>query len=171
VLFKPNSTATRAQLSKMVVLAANWTLENPATATFNDVPYGSTFYRYVETAAAHNVTTGYPCGGAGEPCPGRYFRPGFNVTRAQTAKMVTVSRGWAVIVPVDPTFADMAYNPSADSLYAYVETSASKGIINGYPCGGAGEPCDSQNRPYFRPSNNVTRAQLSKMIALAMDTP
>ncbi len=171
VLFKPNSTATRAQLSKMVVLAANWTLENPATPTFNDVAYGSTFYRYVETAAAHNVTTGYPCGGAGEPCPGRYFRPGFNVTRAQTAKMVTVSRGWAVIVPVDPTFADMAYNPSADSLYAYVETSASKGIINGYPCGGAGEPCDSQNRPYFRPSNNVTRAQLSKMIALAMDTP
>jgi hypothetical protein len=82
-----------------------------------------------------------------------------------------VSRGWTVIVPVDPTFADMAYNPSADSLYAYVETSASKGIINGYPCGGAGEPCDSQNRPYFRPSNNVTRAQLSKMIALAMDTP
>jgi S-layer homology domain len=169
VLFKPNSTATRAQLSKMVVLAANWPLQNPPTPTFNDVQYGSTFYQYVETAAAHNVISGYACGGAGEPCPGRYFRPGFNVTRAQTAKMVTVSRGWAVVTPSNPTFADMPYNPSGDSLYAYVETSASKGIISGYPCGGAGEPCDSQNRPYFRPSNNVTRAQLSKMLALALD--
>jgi hypothetical protein len=169
VLFKPNNPSTRAQLSKIVVLAAGWALDNPPTPTFNDVSYGSTFYQYVVTAASHNVISGYPCGGPGEPCPGRYFRPGASVTRAQSSKMVTVSRAWPVIVPADPTFADMPYNPSADSLYAFVETIADKGIISGYPCGGAGEPCDSENRPYFRPSNNVTRAQLSKMISLALD--
>jgi hypothetical protein len=41
----------------------------------------------------------------------------------------------------------------------------------GYPCGGPNEPCDGQNRPYFRPGNNATRAQLSKMLALALQQP
>jgi hypothetical protein len=30
------------------------------------------------------------------------------------------------------------------------------GIAAGYPCGGPGEPCDSENRPYFRPGNNIS---------------
>jgi hypothetical protein len=73
-------------------------------------------------------------------------------------------------VPGSPTFADVPYDPSNTSLYAYVETAAGRGIISGYPCGGSGEPCDSQNRPYYRPGNNVTRAQLSKMLSEALDT-
>ncbi len=36
---------------------------------------------------------------------------------------------------------------------------------SGYVCGGPGEPCDSQNRPYFRPGNNATRGQASKILA------
>ena len=36
----------------------------------------------------HGVISGYPCGGAGEPCPGTYFRPNNNVTRGQTSKIV-----------------------------------------------------------------------------------
>jgi hypothetical protein len=35
-----------------------------------------------------------------------------------------------------------------------------------YPCGGAGEPCvPSSNLPYFRPNNNATRGQTSKIVA------
>ena len=39
--------------------------------------------------------------------------------------------------------------------------------MSGYPCGGPGEPCDGQNRPYFRPFNNATRGQLSKIVSNA----
>ena len=167
-LFRPSGFALRAHLSKMVVLAAGWPLVNPPSPTFRDVPPGSTFYPFIETAAARGVISGYNCGGPGEPCPGRYFRPANNVTRAQTAKMVVVSRAWPVIVPGSPRFADVPYDPSNTSLYAYVETAASRGIISGYPCGGPGEPCDGQNRPYYRPGNSVTRAQLSKMLSSAL---
>ncbi|MGA7730471.1 MAG: S-layer homology domain-containing protein [Chloroflexia bacterium] len=92
--YRPNSDVTRAQLTKIIVLAAQqwdpvgWALLNPPQPTFNDVPAGSTFYGYVETALAHSVLEGYACGGPGEPCPGRYFRPNGNATRAQLSKMV-----------------------------------------------------------------------------------
>jgi hypothetical protein len=46
---------------------------------------------------------------------------------------------------------------------------ASRDIINGYQCGGPGEPCvPPLNRPYFRPGSNASRGQLSKMIYLAL---
>ncbi|HVG00105.1 MAG TPA: hypothetical protein VND68_09730 [Chloroflexia bacterium] len=37
--------------------------------------------------------------------------------------------------------------------------------MSGYPCGGPNEQCDDQDRPYFRPSNPVTRAQAAKIVA------
>jgi hypothetical protein len=92
--YRPNNDVTRAQLTKIIVRAAQqwdpigWALVDPAVPTFNDVPSGSTFYGFVETAVAHGLLDGYACGGAGEPCPGRYFRPNGNATRAQLSKMV-----------------------------------------------------------------------------------
>ena len=39
------------------------------------------------------------------------------------------------------------------------------GVISGYTCGGVGEPCVApNNRPYYRPSNGVTRAQMAKFV-------
>ena len=66
--FRPNANVTRGQLSKIVVGAAGWTLLNPPAATFADVPPGSAFYDFVETAACHGIVSGYACGGPGEPC-------------------------------------------------------------------------------------------------------
>jgi hypothetical protein len=92
--FRPNAQVTRAQLTKITVLSAiqvnpgAWQLLNPPEASFVDVAHGSTFYRYVETAVAHDLLQGYTCGSPGEPCPGRYFRPGNNATRAQLSKIV-----------------------------------------------------------------------------------
>jgi hypothetical protein len=153
----------------MVVLAAGWALANPATPTFQDVAPGSTFYQYVETAAAHGVINGYPCGGAGEPCVGPdnrpYYRLGNNVTRGQVSKMIALSRGWALANPSTATFHDV---PVGSTFFQYVETAVAHGIISGYPCGGPGEPCPGQ---YFRPGNNVTRAQLSKMLSRAIASP
>jgi hypothetical protein len=171
LLFRPANTATRAQLSKMVVLGAGWQLVSPSSPTFADVPSSDTLYLFIETAARHGVISGYQCGGANEPCGAGnkpYFRPGNNVTRAQTAKMISVSRGWQVVTPSDPTFADV---PPSSVLYGYVEAAAQHGVLGGYNCGGANEPCGAGNKPYFRPGLNVTRAQLSKMLSGALDGP
>jgi hypothetical protein len=86
--FRPGNNVTRGQLSKIIVTAEGWSLANPATATFRDVPVGSTFFPYVDTAFAHNLITGYPCGCPGETCPGSYFRTNNSATRGQIAKIV-----------------------------------------------------------------------------------
>jgi hypothetical protein len=57
--------------------------------------------------------------------------------------------------------------PSSSALWPYVERLLLNrpGVMQGYPCGGAGEPCDGQSRPYFRPGAGVTRGQTSKITA------
>jgi hypothetical protein len=90
--FRPGSNVSRAQVAKMISLAAGWQPLNSPVPTFADVPPGSTFYGYVERAAAEDAIDGYGCGGPGEPCPGRYFRPNGTATRAQAAKMVDTAR-------------------------------------------------------------------------------
>lgn len=106
---------------------------------------------------------GYPCGGPGEPCgPNNwpYFRPFANATRAQLAKIVSNAAGFDD-PPGEQIFTDVAPD---NGFYMWVQRLASRGIMGGYPCGGEGEPCDDQNRPYFRPYNNVTRGQTSKIV-------
>lgn len=165
--FKPNNNATRGQISKMMALTYKWQLEPLATDyTFADVLPGSTFFQYVEAAYKEGVVGGYTCGGAGEPCDSAnrpYFRPANNVTRGQIAKIIATGSKFADPV-TGQTFQDVA---PGSTFYQYIERMASRTIINGYPCGGAGEPCGAGNKPYFRPSANATRGQLSKMIYLA----
>jgi hypothetical protein len=166
--FRPYNQTTRSQTVKIVTLAEGWALVDPSTPTFADVPYGSTFYNYVETAYAHSILGGYPCGGEGEPCDDTdrpYFRPYAEVTRGQVAKLVTLARGWALSDPDEPTFSDV---PHGSTFYVYIETASQHGVIGGYPCGAEGEPCDEQDRPYFRPFNNATRGQIAKIVYLAV---
>jgi hypothetical protein len=165
--FRPSNNATRGQISKMMALTYQWYLEAPENGyTFADVPPGSTFHLYVEAAYREGVVSGYPCGGAGEPCDGQnrpYFRPSNNVTRGQIAKIVSNGSKFNDEV-TGQTFEDVAVG---STFYEFIERMASRGIINGYACGGPGEPCGIGNKPYFRPQSNATRGQLSKMIYLA----
>ncbi|MDQ3928617.1 MAG: S-layer homology domain-containing protein, partial [Chloroflexota bacterium] len=62
-------------------------------------------------------------------------------------------------------FADV---PAGSTFHPYIMCMACKGIISGYGCGQVpSEPCGPTNQPYFRPGTNVTRGQISKMVALA----
>lgn len=109
--FRPNSIVTRGQLAKMIVNARGWSPATPAVPTFNDVPVDNPFYGYIESVAAHNVISGYPCGGPGEPCPGSYFRPQNSSTRAQACKIIDNSRGSGPVptyTPGPPTFTPIA---------------------------------------------------------------
>jgi hypothetical protein len=77
--FRPYNNVTRGQLSKIVVEAAGWPLVNPPIPTFTDVPRGSAFYEYIETAFDQGIISGYADG---------TFRPGNDATRGQISKIV-----------------------------------------------------------------------------------
>jgi hypothetical protein len=66
-----------------------------------------------------------------------------------------------VICPGGQCFTDV---PSNNPFYGFINALYMDNIISGYPCGGTGEPCDAQHRPYYRPGNNVTRGQMAKFV-------
>jgi hypothetical protein len=160
--FRPNNNVTRGQLSKIVSNAAGFN-EAISGQTFEDVPPSSDFYLYVERMSSRGIIGGYPCGGVGEPCGAGnkpYFRLNAGATRGQIAKIVSNAKGYSD-TPGMQTFQDVS---ASSAFYLFVERLTSRGIMGGYPCGGTGEPCGTSNKPYFRPNNNATRGQVSKIV-------
>ncbi|MDQ5823060.1 MAG: S-layer homology domain-containing protein [Chloroflexota bacterium] len=162
--FRPGVNVTRGQISKMVALAAN--LTGPTgDQMFEDVAPGSTFYDPIQQLASRGYIGGYPCGTApAEPCGAGnrpYFRPGQNTTRGQLSKIVSQSAQFND-EPGTQKFSDV---PASSPFFEWINRLANKGVISGYSCGGAGEPCDAQSSPYFRPGENVTRGQTAKIVA------
>jgi hypothetical protein len=166
--FRPGNDLTRGQLAKIVSNAAG--LSDPVSGqSFEDVGTESPFYVYVERMYLHRILSGYPCGGQGEPCgpdDRPYFRPNTSANRGQISKIVAASAG--LVGRGDSPEAAMFEDVTAENpYYIFVQALASRGHMSGYPCGGQGEPCGSNNRPYFRPYNNTTRGQAAKIIANA----
>jgi hypothetical protein len=60
---------------------------------------------------------------------------------------------------------------ATNPFYTFVNRIYQQDIVSGYPCGGQGEPCDVQNRPYYRPDNFVNRQQMAKFIDNARHLP
>jgi len=164
--FRPYNNTTRAQMVKIVVLGLGVPSYTPPAGayTFADLPPSAPFWSVIEAAAHAGVVSGYACGGVGEPCDGQqrpYFRPNANVTRGQLAKIVVLATAWALQNPANAAFADVL---PGSAFYSFVATASCHGIISGYACGGVGEPCDGQQRPYFRPGANATRGQIAKIV-------
>jgi hypothetical protein len=126
------------------------------TLQFSDVPDGSTFYDFVQCLACQGIVNGYADG---------TFRPNNNVTRGQLSKIVANTVGLSD-PPGAPMFEDV---PLGSTFYDFVNRLAAPGIVGGYPCGGAGEPCVAPGHlPYFRPNANATRGQISKIVSNAV---
>ena len=145
--FRPYNNTTRGQLTKIVVLAFGLPLYTPPLPTFTDVPTTHTFYQYIETAAYEGLVSGYADG---------TFRPQNDVTRGQLSKIVVEAAGWPLLNPPTPTFSDVR---PGNPFYQYVETAYDQGIISGYADG------------TFRPGNNATRGQISKIVYEAVIAP
>ncbi|HYP41684.1 MAG TPA: YCF48-related protein, partial [Chloroflexia bacterium] len=162
--FRPNNDITRGQIAKVVSNAAGFN-ENPGAQIYEDVPSTNTFYAWINRLSMRGVMGGYPCGTVPtEPCgtPSKpYFRPNDNATRGQLAKIVASANG-ITGTPTGQRYEDVAPD---DTFYGWIEQLSGLGVMGGYPCGVAGELCGSDNKPYFRPSNNVTRGQASKIVA------
>jgi plastocyanin len=161
--FRPNADVTRGQLAKIVSNSAGYD-DTPTGQTFEDVPADSTFYLWIERIAGRGVISGYACGAPGEPCNTSnrpYFRPGANATRGQISKIVAIAKNYNN-TPTGQTFEDV---PATNTFYLWVEQLASRGAMSGYACGGPGEPCGPDNKPYFRAFNNATRGQIAKIVS------
>jgi hypothetical protein len=164
--FGVNSAVTRGQIAKIVARSAGF--GDPVSGQiFADVDPAHTFYSDIMRLAMRGIMGGYECGGPGEPCspPNNrpYFRPHTTATRGQVAKIVSNAAGYDDD-PTGYTFADVL---PEHPFYLWIERLAAHGVIGGYSCGGTGEPCDPQDRPYFRPHNNITRGQVAKVVVLA----
>lgn len=161
--FRPGNEITRGQIAKIVSNAADFQDDVSGRQTYADVLSDNTFWLWIERLSVHQVMEGYDCGGPGEPCDSDnrpYFRAGSNATRGQLSKIVSNAAGF-VEMHTEQTFADVL---PTHTFYQYIERLASRQIIGGYPCGGPGEPCDAENRPYFRAANSVTRGQAAKIV-------
>jgi hypothetical protein len=162
--FRPNNDITRGQIAKVVANAAGFN-DAAGAQIYEDVPTDNTFYAFINRLSRRGHMGGYPCGTVpSEPCgPDNkpYFRPNSNATRGQLAKIVA-SAAQITGTPTGQRYADVAPD---STFYVWIEQLSSLGVMGGYACGRPSEPCDEQNRPYFRPSNNVTRGQASKIVA------
>ena len=88
--FRPGAPVSRGQLSKIISNTARFT-EYYSTSSFQDVPLDHPFYIWIERLVRRNIVSGYACGSPAEPCENGslpYFRPGAEITRGQTAKVV-----------------------------------------------------------------------------------
>jgi hypothetical protein len=153
----PTNTATPLQTTATATVTATAAARATATActlAFSDVPSGSTFYTYVHCLACLGIINGYSDG---------TFKPNNNVTRGQLSKIVSNAAGFD-----DDQTTQMFHDvPVGTTFFQYIGRLASRGFINGYACGGPGEPCGPGNLPYFRPNANSTRGQISKIVSNA----
>ncbi|MGA7732140.1 MAG: hypothetical protein WCD37_12820, partial [Chloroflexia bacterium] len=121
----------------------------------------------VRCLACQEIVGGYACGGPGEPCipPDNYsyYRPSASVSRGQLSKVVVLATGWQGASGMEP-FSDVQFG---STFHSFIVRLYDLGYIAGYPCGGPGEPCDQQSRPYFRPNAGATRGQICKIVAQA----
>ena len=122
--------------------------------SYSDVPTSNAFYNQIMCLSCMGFVSGYSDGS---------FQPNSNVTRGQIAKIIANTAGFSEL-PTVQTFEDVAIG---STFYMYIERMAALGVLGGYECGSPGEPCGPQRRPYFRPSANATRGQISKVVSNA----
>ena len=128
-----------------VLVSASFTGAVAANISFPDVSPKNTHYEAISALANQGVIQGFPDG---------TFMPNKEVTRGQAAKMIVKAFNLSVLDPKDPAFSDV---DKFNEYRPYIATLKSLGVINGYSDGTYGV------------EKSVTRAQMAKMIALAID--
>lgn len=174
--FRPYNVVTRGQFSKMIVKQFDYTLISPMYATYADVPVGSTFYTFVETASVNNLVTGNwgvpgfwnPCippNGGYEQDYVRYFRPCLNITRGQMAKPLSQAANYSESASGRQTFLDVS---STYNHHVYVERLAMHISLEEIPFDTPGRPiCYGTTLPCYHPNWDVRRSDAAQLIYLA----
>jgi len=143
--FAPNDAVTRAELTKIAILAFGKTLLTEVTTKpFPDVDLRQWFAIVVATAKAENVINGYGDG---------TFKPNAFVNRAEALKIILNA---ASINTKGMETGGRFIDTSATAWYAqYIGYAKAHSIISGYIING---------QAYFRPIQNITRAEAVKIL-------
>ncbi len=153
--FRPADTLNRAELVKMVIEATGGLGNHtaPENSTFSDVPTDSWFRPYIEIAATKEIVLGYK---ANDGSLLGLFGPADTVTRAAAVKIIALAFDLdEKEVMGSKSFTDVK---SSDWHYEYVNIAAEKELVAGYDDGS------------FKPNNPVTRAEMAKILSLAIES-
>ena len=138
-LFDPNVNITRAELTKIAVIAFEVAGIELPQYPFDDVAEEAWYYPNISIARNAEVIEGYP---------DNTFRPNNPITRAAALKILLEAAGLEVGAG-EASFPDI----SADAWFApYVAYAQTNNIVGGYSDG------------TFGPGNFITRAEVAKIV-------
>ena len=152
--FRPEENCTRAQFVQFLYNIAGTKVSEDVENPFTDIAEGKWYYNAVMWAVENGVTNGI------KEADGTYtFRPEETCTRAQAARFIynLVGEG-AVASGTENPFTDIE---EGKWYYNAILWGVEEGIINGM------KQADGTYK--FVPEDNVTRAQVVKMISCAYD--
>ncbi|MDQ6693178.1 MAG: S-layer homology domain-containing protein, partial [Chloroflexota bacterium] len=152
-----STTTSTTQASTTLTTQSTSTTQPSRTSTTQPGATGTTQVTSTDTSTTRPSTTTRTTS-TGTPTP---------TTKATAQATDTATpAGTATVCPIQ--FTDV---PTSNTFYSYVRCLACRGIVSGYQCGGHNpltdqlEPCDSNNSPYFRYNNPISRGQISKLVA------
>ncbi|MDQ3931204.1 MAG: S-layer homology domain-containing protein, partial [Chloroflexota bacterium] len=140
----PSNTSTAVASSTSTQVASSTSTNVAASATSTSI--------VANTSTATRTSTSLPTG-----------TPTRTATRTATSAASSTPQPTFTACPIQ--FADVPPSGEGSTFYSFVRCLACRGIVGGYPCGSLGEDCNANNEPYYRPNANVTRGQLSKIVA------
>lgn len=142
--FMPNQKINRQETAKMIAAGADLFYEG-LHSTFDDVADGHWADGYIAALQKAGAVSGFK--------GTNYFKPGDYIKRSHVCKMVVLAfkleEG-----DLDVNLTDI----EGDGCESYIHILASHGIVGGY-----------KGTTEFKPNNEITRAEVSKIIALAME--
>jgi uncharacterized repeat protein (TIGR01451 family) len=169
--FRPNATATRAEVLQMSYNGAAEPLNdiNVSDPGFADVGPGDWFYPLVANAKAKGFVNGEACGAQ------RCFRPNDPINRAEAVKLVSavlrvdVANPGHIINSTDLlSFSDVR---TSDWFHPYVYWLVNSELENGFPDLGlysGTRLLRGYTDGLFHPERLVTRAEMAKLLTHAM---
>lgn len=128
----------------LVAMLSTLVVSTAVAGTFDDVPTGEWYAPFVDDLVAAGIVDD----------ANSNFRPADTMNRAEALKLAVEACGNEGTTDID--FPDV----STDAwFYSYVQTGVANGIVDGYDDG------------FYRPGNNVNRAEFAKMLVNACDLP
>lgn len=140
--FREDEAVTRAELTKMIVIAAKIQGAFNYAGYFNDVSISDWHWRYIEAAKEKGIVSG---------ATNNTFQPSRSINRAEALKIILLAFKTPLQSSCNKNFSDIK---SGDWFFSYVCTAANMGIVKGYDDG------------KFHPERPITRAEAAKIISL-----
>lgn len=147
VKFAPDDTITRAELTKMAVVAFNYTVPSSAVSTFSDVAATAWYAPYVSVAKTNSIVSGYSA---------TQFAPNASVTRAEALKILLEASRIAGVSDYSAKSSGFLDVVVSAWYNKYVGFAKAKSVVSGY------------SATKFAPDGKLTRAEAAKMVSNVM---